>query len=486
MASTFLGLEIGKSGLTAASVNLNITGHNISNVDTAGYTRQRVSTSALEPSGMNYVISQINSSSTGQGVEITGIQQIRSDYLDLQYRNQNSEYTYGEYTVQGLTYLESVMNELEDSGTLSEAISDFFTSLNTLAGDTTSQEYRMAVQQKALALTESFNDVYEQLQSLWSDQNTAINTVATEINSKLESIAELNGAIADYESSGETANDLRDERNLLLDELSGLVDITYSDNSSNSSMVDVQIAGISVVSGEETNLIVIDQDATTEEYSLSIDSTELTADNVSGALGAHFNLRDNDTAVDSGIPYYINQLNELAAAIAEDFNTLNQTGYTYPTDSADSELGGDFFETSDGTSTITAGNITLAADIVDSVYNIAASDADLDTSTTESGNAVIASQMAALLDSEGYDSTLTAIATQLGVTVESAETALDNDQSLLESIDTQRTSVSGVSIDEETTNLIKYQQAYNACARVVTTIDEMLDKLINGTGQVGL
>ena len=255
MSSTFLGLQIGKSGLSAAQIALNITGQNISNADTDGYTRQTVNTSAVEPGGGDYLINQIiASTNVGQGVTVTSIAQIRSEYLDEQYRDQYAEFCNSEYMTQGLTYLEDLFNELDDETSLTISISDFFDALSDFADDPTSEAARTTVQQTALSMTENFNLIYNEMVDLYDDQNTSVKTVASQINEIAEEIAALNTAIAKYEVSGQTANDLRDKRNLLLDKLSGYVDITCIESGG---MVTVQVAGETLVEGKTYNEIEI-------------------------------------------------------------------------------------------------------------------------------------------------------------------------------------------------------------------------------------
>ena len=167
MSSTFLGLNIAKSGLSAAQVGLNITGNNISNADTDGYTRQRVSRAGTVASGNGYLINQITpSTNVGQGVTITSISQIRSDYLDEQYRDQYADFTSSEYLTQGLMYLEDLYDELDDDTSLTVSISDFYDALSELAADPTSEAVRTTVQQTAVSLTENFNMIYGEMVDL--------------------------------------------------------------------------------------------------------------------------------------------------------------------------------------------------------------------------------------------------------------------------------------------------------------------------------
>lgn len=591
MSSTFGILETAKSGLSVAMQNLTITGHNIANADTEGYTRQRLITSAKEIGSSVYLISPTSDSTVGQGVEVLDIQQIRSGYLDDQYRDEYSSYSYSEYTTQSLSYLETLFNgEMETDEGLTGAIEDFFDALNDFASDTTSESNRVAVQSTAESLTENFNLVYEEMEDLWNDQNDSISSVADEINSIAQQIAALNKSIASYERSGDTANDLRDERNLLLDELSGYVNITYGNNEDNTSMVDVEIGGISLVSGTDYNTIEVNcaaddidditaqiaavntaieasgssatsdqtdalndlvtqlnsyitvstttnsdgsvdvsyngtslvsgsettsiSDATENDLDawISVNSNTLTlggselsieAGTVEdGELCAHMEQISSTDSSDPGIPYYMQQLNGLAQTIAESINAIHTAGYTYDTteDTAttSSVTGVNFFDvptvdngdgtTSEDYSSITAGNFSVSDEIAESVWNIAGSSVQVysDGTTMDSGNNDVASELYAALDDNGYYDRLDSIVGHLAIAMDTSQSILDTKQSLVDSIDNQRQSVSSVSTDEETTNLIVYQQAYNACARVITAIDEMLDTMINGMGTVGL
>jgi flagellar hook-associated protein 1 FlgK len=567
----------------AAQAGLNITGQNISNADTDGYSRQRVSTSAIEAAGNGYLINQIiPSTNVGQGVTVTNISQIRSAYLDEQYRSQYADFSSSECMTQGLTYLENLFSELDDDTSLTISISDFFDALSDFADDPTSEAARTTVQQTALSMTESFKLIYNEMLDLYNNQNASVKTVASQINQIAKEIAALNEASSKYEVSGETANDLRDKRNLLFDKLSGYAEISLSDNGS---MVDVRIAGETLVEGktsceigintatDEINGIcqqladlnndilaagtitaeqedtrdalmealteisgkitctvdgadgtvgvtityidhtttaavteplvsgaaftaaadtaVCEYDGASTEFVLKLGGKYLNTDTLeSGELFAHLYLRDSSSASESGIPYYIGQLDELARSIVQSVNECMNTGYTYP----DEENGHasvnmvDMFEDfGNSYSLVTAGNFSLSPAIVDSVWNLAASDTeiDLDAEDTQSANNKVALLLAELINTEDYTATLDGLISHLGVDVQSSKNTLDTQQSLLKSIGNQRESVSGVSIDEEAVNLIMYQRTYTACSRVITTMDELLEKLINGTGTVG-
>jgi flagellar hook-associated protein 1 FlgK len=568
--------------------NINVTSHNIANANTAGYTRQRLVTSARETGAAAYLIRPTSASAVGQGVEVLDTQQIRSEYLDNQYRDLNTGFNYNQYRTQSLQYLESLFNsELDEGAGLTGSIEEFFNALNDFTSDTTSEENRIAVQQTAEGMTESFNLLYEEMEALWRDQNESVDLTAQGINSIAQKITALNEAIAHYERGGFTANDLRDERNLLLDQLAGYVNVEHSVNEINPSMMDISIGGVELVNGTKANQIqvtslssqidsltksiaeinsaikltveaggsataqqlsdlqdlntqltaIIPVSSGTNEFggldvtymgnslvsgtavtkvetavrhnldewvrlntnTLTLDGQELSAQSgtiTGGELYAHMEMTQTGDLNSPGIPYYMNQMNTLARNIAKNINDIHLQGYSFDTDKSmavsTSENNIYFFDvgtdkdalgniTAEHYENVTAGNFSLSSMISANIWNIAGSSEKVysDGQTMDSGNSVIAQKLYNDLGISKYYSELNSIVGHLAITVDTSRSLLDTKQSLLNSVDTQRTSISGVSIDEETTNLINFQQTYKACARVINTIDEMIEELIS-------
>ncbi len=584
MSSTFGMFEAAKSGLSVAMQNINITSHNISNANTKGYTRQRLVTSAKDTGTSTYLIRPLSSTATGQGVEVLDSQQIRSDYLDSQYRELNTGYKYNEYRTQALVYVESLFNsELEEGEGLTGAIENFYGALNTFTSDTTSEENRVSVQQTAQGLAESFNLIYDEIEALWEDQNDSIILAAQNINSIAQKIADLNDTISVYELGGYKANDLRDERNLLLDQLAGYTNFSYSVNEDDPSMLDIRIGDAELVVGrtagkievncaaDEINAVTsqmaainaeiesagsstseqtaalqeladrlgayISADATTNpsggmdisyrgqslvsgsqawevEDAVKADSAEWARLNVNrltlgglelslasgrvtgGELCAHMEMTLSDSGDTPGLPYYMKQLNALARSMAKNINDIHLTGYSYDTDkstAATTSRNGIYFfavdretdvsgaVTAEYYDRITAGNFAVSSDISASVWNIAGSSVRVYSEgiTMASGNSEVAQALYDTLGGNKYYDGLNTVVGHLSITLDANRNLLDAREALINSVDTQRTSISGVSIDEETANLIVYQQTYKACSRVISTIDEMLDVLMN-------
>ena len=537
--ATFFGIEIGKTGLYVSQKGLDVTGHNIANVDTAGYTRQRLNNTAYDPYNGLSLLKPMDRAMVGGGAKVQLLEQIRSAFLDRQFRTEQTASSYWEVRTQGLTYVESLFESVSGQLAMTEAIQNLFTSFNTVSADPADQEQRTVLKQEAVKLCEQFNHMYQSLIDLQKGQDTAVKTVTEHSNTMAGQIADLNKAIYAFEIDGMPANDLRDKRNLLIDQLSAIVDIEYTGDAIGSKC-QIKVAGEILVDHKKVNALEVGKVpnplGTSEEpvwevrWSARPDDVPpfpLTALNLDPATGgltggellAHIKLRDGTEQNEPGIPYYINQLNNLARAMVQNINAIHREGYTHPAGGA-SVQGVNFFQEEavyntpgDPTSgidyydvsSITAGNIRISDALKDSVYNIAASTTkitlgpppeELQIGNNENMLKLFALSHTpnlmltgvpggpiAIGDFESFVSSITLdVATSLGHSKHKGNTSY----SLLLGADTQRLSISGVSLDEEMTQLIKYNHAYSGASRVITAMDEALDVLINRTGRVGL
>ena len=504
MASSFYGFEIAKSGLFAAQRAIDLTGHNISNVNTAGYTRQRLIQSAVDLNTLGERFKSVVKGYSGTGVTITGVEQVRNSFLDRQFRREYGQQEMWGTRADSLSYVESLFDDMGDTG-LSTDINRFFTSLESLTQSPESKEYRTNVIQTALNMASNFKHLYTQLQDKADEQNNAVNVTVTQINDITKNIASLNEQIYRFELGGDTANDLRDQRNTLLDALSGLADITYSENASGQLTVDM--AGKTLVSHTTTYALTATQDVTNpftgaanSYYSVNYTDPATGVTSVvtpsSGKLKAYLDMRDGNSASNQGLPYYVSRLNTLADTIAHQFNLIHAAGYTLPdaSNGNTSAMNINFFtQTYDALGNripITANTMDVDSAVKNNPYNIAASDVQI-TDPTLRGNNANAIKLVNLQDNinipsigsiEGY---LKGMLAEIGSEASHTNQMYASQQVLVTNLDNQKQSISAVSLDEETTNLIKFQQAYSASARVITTIDEYLDVLINKMGLVG-
>lgn len=224
MPNTFFGLTIGVSGLYASQASINTVAHNVSNENTPGYTRQKVETTASEAISLNSPYGM-----AGTGVDATGVVQIRNEYYDKKYRTNNS--LYGNYEAKEY-YMKSIENYFSETNAegITSSFDQFFTSVLALISDTGNATIRSQVTNNAQTFTEMVNNIASGLKGIQQEANTEIRTIADRINAIAEQIATLNKQINTIEITGRKANDLRDSRNLLLDELSEYCKITTEED----------------------------------------------------------------------------------------------------------------------------------------------------------------------------------------------------------------------------------------------------------------
>lgn len=519
MASTFHGLETARRSLFTTQSALNTTGHNIANANTAGYSRQVVNMTASRPIDAVGYSKSTAAGQLGTGVEASSITRIREKFLDNQYRNEYK--SHGNFTVQldTLSKLEGIVNEPSDTG-IRTVISNFWNSWSDLSKNPENADGRKVVMEQTMALVDSFNYTAKQLGDLKADltENAQINL--NTVNSITTSIAQLNGEIRRVEGLGDNANDLRDQRDLITDQLSGLINIRVEENANG---YRITMGGTELVQGNAT--VELDMAAVTN----AVASGDLNSGAIYGTLYSR------DHFVDG----YINELDKLVQTMASGefeitlpkgsvlpegtvlnnvtytganrtladdtkvtvngLNGLHQLGYSL----AGQDGGLPFFtDSTGGTTGLTAGNITLNPAIVANSNLIATSmrittNAD-GSETVISGNnslAVLFSQMRDTRfdfdagpgeNKNTVDAYFRSVVGQLGVQAAEATRMQTNQQIIVDQVESRRQSVSGVSLDEEMSNMIRFQHAYNAAARNMTMIDEVLDRVINGMGRVGL
>ena len=494
MSSTFSGFDIARKALSVSQKAMEVTGHNIANANTLGYTRQRLVVASVEATGTQSRFAVSERGAVGGGVEAVTVEQIRNSFLDRQYWRENA--TSSELTARSehLAYIESVFDELSGTG-LSNALAKFSASVQEAAKNPVSPEFRTNLVQNAQILTETFNHAASQLLDKQADLDQTIAAQVLQVNDIAVTLADYNGQIARYELSGQRANDLRDKRNALLDELSGLVQFTATesaagelrvflgDSSDNSQLLVDHTASRSLAAAAN----LANPLSSTGPQLLAVSwsdgpSLELSGGSLKGLL----DLRDGATADAIGLPYLASQLDRLAQGIATAFNSQHQLGYTLTDPSL---TGGDFFSGTraadlavDAAILADINTIALAGDAV-TFSNSGSPDALGDnTNALRLGDLFTSQTIPDIGSFSGYLGTFIG---SLAIETAHTDSRLSGQQILVESIDQQRESVAGVSMDEEMTNLVRFEKSYAAAARLITAIDEMLDVLINRTGVVG-
>jgi flagellar hook-associated protein 1 len=433
---TLQGLQTALSGLLAEQQALDTTANNIANTNTEGYTREKAVLQTNRP----IVIPATNpvtgeGAQLGTGVSVASISRIRNVYLDSQYRTQNSALSDASTQSEELTQAQSTLNEPSNSG-IATQLSTFWSSWSELATAANSAAAKQGVVTAGRQLATSLNELSAQLQTVSSqaeEQYKSITAPSGEVASDANQIAELNQQIKLSEEAGQQPNEMLDRRDTLIDQLSSLAQVKVTEEPNH--MVTVSFGGAAkpLVEGTKVNW------------------PQTLPETAGGKLGALLSLNGPKGALTS----YLSSLNSVASSLASTVNALHTST--------------PFFS---GTTAATIAVAVKATQVQTS-------------STSDPGGNDVALAIAALRGGsaeEGY----AALVEQVGAGVQTARNEQVNLQTTLTAINNQRQGVSGVSLDEEMTNLISFQRGYQASARTLTAMDSMLETLIEHTGTVGL
>ena len=462
--SVSTSLDIAVKALRTQQLAVDTVAHNISNVTTPGYSRQRVRLAAI-PGGIGFD----GRSGPGQGVESLGVDRIRDIFIDFQFRIGNQALGYQTARAEFLGRTELVVGEPTAAG-LRSALSDYFNSWRDLSNQPESAAARTAVTQSGITLSTTAQRIYQGLGDLRSQANGRLLADVDEINALTRQIANFNDQILNLQARGNSAADLRDQRDLAIDRLSGFMDISYFEM--DNGVVNVQIGGHGLVRGNIDSPIYGDPDILNNNFvDLKFVDNDLLVNVSSGELRALLDQRDVDLIARMA------DLNALVGQVIADVNAAHSAGY-----GLDGITGRDFFSGTDASdiavdaAVVADSNIVAAATIGDS----------LDPTVTPPGdgsNSDIISdlQYAAVLGAgtNTYDDFYASFISRLGTATRDAEGQTISQGLLVSQIDGVRQGTSGVNLDEEMVTLMNHQRAYEAAARLIAVIDEMLDTLIN-------
>jgi len=482
MSSTFFGLNIGIKALQAQQRALDVTSHNIANANTQGYSRQDVIMETTVPikTREGYI---------GTGVDVKEIRRIRDQFVDTQIRTENK--VLGEWETKSdlLSKVEMIINEPSDNS-LSSIMDQYWESWQQLSKNPESAAARGVVVQSGVNMADTFAQIDRMLSELQADINSGINSTVAEINSISKQIADLNEQIVKAEMDGAKANDLRDKRDLLVEQLSELIPLDAVEDQYGA--ITITAGGATLVSSSYVGSMIFTDDGSDPtqarlEWINKYTGNTIGPVNITGGkLKGYLDMRDEEIA---GIK---DELSTLAAKIAEEVNALHSAGSGL-NNTTGIEPGLDFFVKKDVTKPFGADNITVNQTIIDDLNCIAASTAS-PVIEGDSSNALAIAQLKNKLtmnptltgdNRATFDDYYNSIVAQLGIDAREAERMYDNQTLLVDQLLNRRESVSGVSLDEEMANMIKYQHSYTAAARVINTMDEMLDLIVNRLGLVG-
>lgn len=457
MSDLIRALDIARRALQAQQSVMNTTSNNIANANTEGFSRQRVNLSTSPPQTSPYGL-------VGSGVNVDSVQRIRDRFVDQQLINERPSFKQYEFKSDALAFIEEIFNEPSDTG-LNQMLKEFFAAFHDLANDPESTAARVVARERAMMLSSGFKRLDRQLNDYRTHLNYELQAKVEEVNRIAAEIAHLNERIVQAEVNGIESPDLRDSRDQLVDQLAGLVNIRTHENQFGA--VNVSVGG---------RYLVVETQA--QKLSTAVSS--------SGDLGPKV-VWENDGAAanitnghikgildirDVNISNYLDQLNQLAVGLADAVNAIHRSGYNL-----DGITNVDFFKS--GISG--AANFEVSLEIQNDANLIAAADA-----AGEPGNNGAALAIAGLQDSRimnGGQFTASdfynSLISTLGSNTQEAAFLKNSFELTVSKLEITRESISGVSLDEEMTYLIEAQQAFTAATRVVSTIDEMVQSVLD-------
>jgi flagellar hook-associated protein 1 len=447
--STFVGIQTSLRGLLAQQRALDVTGHNIANASTVGYTRQEAALAATTPLNVT-AGGMANGGMLGTGVDIQSYRRVRDQFLDLQYRGQSMQLGEQSTRSSGLQDVELAFAEPGDNG-IANALDEFWGAWGDVTNSADSGAARQAVVDKARTLAQQINDLQANLagaRQRAADESSMTAGAGGEINQIGSDLALTLNAIRAAEMTGAQPNDLYDRRDLLLEQLSSMAQVSVTPSPGGN--VDVSLGGVTIV----------DSDDTTGAASVPAGAFPLTfTTSPGGRLGALLDLQSSTGPIAS----YQSDLAAMAQSLADSVNAIY------------SATGVNFFTYGTGAS---------------GLPEIALNEPTITAATLQGGIGGPADNSLAVaisrLSGGDADTRYRQLVTRMGNEVGQAKRQEATAQVLTDNLKDRRDSVSGVSLDEEMTNIIRFQRAYQASARAMSTTDEMLDTLINRAGRVGL
>ena len=447
----FSGIQSASSGLNAARYGLSVVGQNMTNSATVGYTRQTIQQSEVDSSSITGIHT---GKGTLDGVSVTATNRSTDAALDARTRSEHALSSLADTRASQLTSVESVFGEPSDSG-LSAQLSTFWKDWGTVATATSSSSTtaaRNVLLKDAGTAVSTLNSMSTSLGQLVSSTKQSLSGDVDAVNTAATQLATLNGAIAVGNATGASVNSLLDQRDQLLDTLSkaGGTTVTLEANG----QATVSLGGQTLVSGTVASQVSVDNNA-----GVSVNGTAVTVP--AGSMSAEI------TALTTTFPSYQSALDNVANTLSSTVNSAVTAGYDQH-----GNPGTAMFQGSG------AAGITVAISDPSAVAVSATPGGTLDTSVANT-----LSQTS--LQSGSPDSVYTTLVGTVAAASAAAKQSSTAQSSVTSYVDQLKTSMSGVSLDDEAANMLIYQQAFNASSRVLTAIDSMLDTLINHTGLVG-
>jgi flagellar hook-associated protein 1 FlgK len=471
VVSTFGSLATAYSGLAAARAGIDVTGQNIANAGTAGYTRQRVSQSSIPAAQTGFM--RGTAALAGQGVSVDGIARLASLTLDAGVRVASGSSAYADARAAALSALENGLNEPGDDG-LASKLDAFWSSWSELSTHPDDPGAASAVIGAAKTVASALASGSKAIDAQWSTVRGTVDGQVQQLNSAASQVADLNGRIRTALASGGNANELLDQRDQLTEQIASLAGGTVRQNADGT--VDVLIGGNAIVQGTDARSVALGGgQRLADGAAVTLTWTSGTAGAVSlsgGSIGGNLSLLAPVTANGTGgaLAEASASYDQVATKLATAVNAVHATGTT-PTGAT----GTPFFSLAAGVPAAQGLGVVPTDGSGLATRNAAG---ELDDSFADALSRLGTA-------SDGADRSWATFVAGAGTASRSASSESTLTGLALTNARTQQQSSAGVDLDEENVNLLSYQHAYQGAARVLTAVDEMLDTIINRTGIVG-
>jgi flagellar hook-associated protein 1 len=447
-----------RDSLLAHQMAIDITGSNIANVDTPGYTRQRVDLKSV--GNVN-----IGGNSGQVGVTVSRVERTYDRYIESQIVDQRQNKGYSDAMLLGLQNIEVALDDT-DGGGINDQLNQFWASWENLSKNPGGQVERSALISAGESLSNSFVSYSQNLDTINTDLNRSIADVVSQVNDKCREISDWNTKIFGAGADTGEKNDLLDKRSAALKDLSELININSFENGDG-------VVNVSLSNGEPLVMgtsavplsVKINSSGLSDVYSSNHPGETVNDALTKGKLGAYIKIQN------SVLPQYIQDIDNVAKALADRINMLHGSGFD-----AYQNTGTAFFEIQD--TNRSAGTIRVNAVIIADTNRIAASSSVNGDAENASKIASVQNELLMNNQTASLNNFLASMVGRIGHQVASAGTDSDHQSIIMNQLDNQRESISGVSLDEEMIRLIKYQMGYTAAGKLCMTVNEMLDTLM--------
>jgi flagellar hook-associated protein 1 FlgK len=457
-------MDIGRRSMMNSQTALQTVSHNIANKSTEGYSRQRVELQTAPPiSQGNYQV--------GMGSRAAAVTRTNNPFLEKQIQKEQGEMG----TLQGreaaLTRVEQIFNEQMNKG-LNQYVTDFFNSFRELAQNPESLTTRTMVKEAGEALVKDFKRVDGQLSGVQKDIDERIKNEAEDVNKMIRELGTINQKIAETEVQGIPGNDQRDRRDVLLKKLNEKIDISYAEGENG--LISVRTAGNALlVSGFDSYELQIrsSPEGHTELYFKPNESTSefrITDRIKGGSIGGALAVRDQV------VPDFRDKIDQLAYHLADQVNAAHREGFD-----RSGKQGEDFFKLSNQVGGAAA-SIEINSKILDDVKKVAAGAKPGAPGDNTVANVISQLQYKEIMDggSSTIDDFYNSQVGRVGVLSQRAIKSREAQGNILNQLSNIRESISGISLDEETTNMLEFQRGFDASARLIKTADEMFETVL--------